>query len=133
MKAAHCPLKRVNSKEPVPEAVEPGAFAPDDLRPEEIPREEERPGSAGGLLSPGIRLSLGIRPVSRQACPATCPIATGHIATRRIAAFHVDTGRVTARRVQPGVQQQAEQFRFLICVWSFVSGAGIGSMPAGRT
>jgi hypothetical protein len=97
----------------VPEAVEPGAFAPDDLRPEEIPREEERPGSAGGSLSPGIRLSLGIRPVSRQACPTTCLIAT-----RRIAAFHVATGHVTTRRVQPGVQQQAEQFRFLICVWS---------------
>ncbi len=85
----------------MPEAVEPGAFAPDDLRPEEIPRDEERPGSAGGLLSPGIR------PVSRQACPATGRIATGHIA-----AFHVATGRVTTRRVQPGVQQQAEQFRY---------------------
>ncbi len=91
----------------MPAAVEPGAFAPDDLRPEEIPREEERPGSAGGSLSPGIR------PVSRQACPTTCLIAT-----RRIAAFHVATGHVTTRRVQPGVQQQAEQFRFLICVWS---------------
>lgn len=40
------------------------------------------------------------------------------MATRRIAAFHVATGHVTTRRVQPGVQQQAEQFRFLFCVWS---------------
>jgi hypothetical protein len=31
------------TEEPVPEAVKPGAFAPDDLQPEEISREEEGP------------------------------------------------------------------------------------------